>query len=88
MNAGGNVLELLSRLCDLPELTRRGIGAEQLAPNEIALAHSGHVMGVWRVARGRYKFIPAGYNEAVFETNDLEEALRLTLEHLQAPMLN
>jgi hypothetical protein len=88
MYAGGTIFELLSRLCDLPELARRGIGAEQHAPNEIALAHSGHVIGVWRATRGRFLFIPAGYGEALFNTDSLEEALRLTLEHLQPPVLN
>jgi hypothetical protein len=88
MQSGGRIFELQSRLCDTPELARRGIGAEQLALNEIALSHSGHVIGVWRLAKGRFLFIPAGYGEAVFDTESIEEALSFTLAHLDAPALN
>lgn len=88
MQPGGRIFELQSRLCDMPELARRGIGAEQLALNEIALSHSGHVIGVWRLTRGHFVFIPAGYGEAVFDTESIEDALRFTLEHLDAPALN
>ena len=88
MQAGGKIFELQSRLCDMPELARRGIGAEQLALNEIALSHSGHVIGVWRMAEGRFLFIPAGYGEAAFDTDSIEDALRFTIEHLHAPMLH
>jgi hypothetical protein len=88
MQAGGRIFELQSRLCDMPELARRGIGAEQLALNEIALSHSGHVIGVWRHTKGRFLFIPAGYGEAVFDTESIEDALRFMLEHLDAPAVN
>jgi hypothetical protein len=88
MQTGGRIFELQSRLCDMPELARRGIGAEQLALNEIALSHSGHVIGVWRFAKGRFLFIPAGYGEALFATESVEDAMRFTLEHLDAPALN
>jgi|GEM_PF-5277457 len=88
MHTGGRIFELQSRLCDLPELARRGIGAEQLAANEIALSHSGHVIGIWRAERGRFMFIPAGYREAAFATDSMAEALSFTLKHLDAPALN
>jgi hypothetical protein len=88
MSAAGDIFELQSRLCDVPELVRRGIGAEQLAQNEIALSHSGHVIGVWRAARGRFLFIPAGYGEAAFDTASVDGAVRYTIEHLSAPLVS
>jgi hypothetical protein len=67
------VVALATALRRLPELAGSDIAME--CADEIAVAHNGHVFGVWRVSAARYLYIPTGSREPTFRTSDVSRVL-------------
>jgi PilZ domain len=78
---GREVDELVSALLGLAELARSDYAIER-SDNEIALAHNGHVFGVWRLTDACYLYTPTSSREATFRTCELSLVLRHSREVL------
>ena len=78
---GREVDELVSVLLGLPELARSDYAIER-SDNEIALAHNGHVFGVWRLTDACYFYTPTSYREPTFKTRELSSVCRFSRQQL------
>ena len=70
---------LAERLHANAKLRRAGYVATQLIAGELAIAHRGHVKGIWRVVDGMLDWIPAGYSAPIDRVADIDAAERHTL---------
>ena len=79
---GGNIRssELVNRLDAEHRLAAKGFAVSCGPTGGVVIDRDGHVHGVWHFVKGNFFWTPAGYNEPIYKTASIEEAVSYTME--------
>ncbi len=72
--------ELAIRLDADRRLAERGFAVSCGPTGGVVIDRGGHVHGVWHFVNGNFFWTPAGYNEPIYKTASLNEAVTYTMD--------
>ena len=72
--------ELVIRLDAEHRLAAKGFAVSCGPTGGVVIDRDGHVHGVWHFAKGNFFWTPAGYNEPMYKTASIEEAVSYTID--------
>lgn len=80
MGANASSFELATTLGADQRLAGKGFAISCGPTGGVVVDRDGHVHGVWHFVHRNFFWTPAGYNEPIYKTGSISEALAYTIE--------